>query len=63
MNTKTRATIITAERINNTPSTLPHSWKQALGVLRYKHIDPLHYQKTIRKEWTKRLHKQQRLAS
>lgn len=63
MKTKAKATIITADGVSNTIYNLPNSWKRALGILQHKRIDPLRYQKTIRKDWAKRLHKQQRLAS
>ena len=46
METKTRMRI-----------TIPVAWKKAAGLLRGKKIDPVGYQKKIRKEWEDRLEK------
>ena len=37
--------------------TIPVAWKKAAGILRGKKVDPVGYQKKIRKEWEKRLDK------
>ena len=37
---------------------LPESWTNAIGLLKGKRIDPLRYQKQIRKGWEKRLKRQ-----
>ncbi|MFA4846050.1 MAG: hypothetical protein WC654_05830 [Patescibacteria group bacterium] len=40
------------QRIN-----IPLAWKKAAGLLRGRKIDPVGYQKKIRKEWESRLEK------
>lgn len=36
---------------------IPSVWKKAAGLLRGKKVNPVQYQKTIRKEWEERLTK------
>jgi hypothetical protein len=33
------------------PLRIPRSWKLAAGILRGRRLDPLEYQKQIRKQW------------
>ena len=63
--TKTKARVLTAEDVKNIRYPIPESWKKAAGMLkRRKHlVDPLKYQRSIRKEWEKRLQRQIKLAS
>lgn len=60
--TQQKAKIVKAEDLKNIRYPLPESWKKAIGILKNKKIDPLQYQKQIRKGWEKRLKKQIRLA-
>ena len=41
---------------------LPESWNNGIGILRDKRIDPLRYQKQIRKVWPERAKRQAKLA-
>ena len=33
------------------PLRIPRSWKAAAGILRGRRLDPLEYQKQVRKQW------------
>jgi hypothetical protein len=49
--------IITPEKLQEIRYSLPKSWIGAIGVLKKKRINPLQYQRRIRKGWGKRLAK------
>lgn len=40
---------------------VPDSWKQAAGLLKHKAVDPVKYQREIRKEWEVRLKKLEKI--
>lgn len=53
-----RAKIITTKELEHITYSVPKGWYKAAGILSgKKHIDPLCYQKEIRKEWKSRLKK------
>lgn len=56
------ARIITLEELPMLRYPLPASWKNAIGILKGKNIDPVRYQREIRKEWDRRLKRQIQLA-
>lgn len=60
--TKSQATIITLDELDTIKKKLPASWTNAIGILKGKKIDPLKYQRAIRKEWAQRLKRQIRLG-
>lgn len=43
--------------IATSKQALSKAWIKAAGILKGKKINPLHYQKQIRKEWEKRIKK------
>jgi hypothetical protein len=51
------AKIIAPEKIQEIRYSLPKSWVEAIGILKKKRINPLQYQRRIRKGWEKRLKK------
>jgi len=58
-----QAKIISPEKLPKLQQPLPKSWLEAAGILKgRKKIDPLRYQKQIRKEWDKRLEKLSRIS-
>jgi hypothetical protein len=52
-----QAKIITPEKLREIRYPLPKSWTEAIGILKRKQINPLKYQRRIRKDWEKRLKK------
>jgi len=48
-----KAKILSPEKLATFRQPLPRSWLEAAGILKKK-IEPLRYQKQIRKEWEKR---------
>jgi len=66
MNTATmqQARILTVEELKTWRRPLPKGWNEAAGMLKgdKRILDPVAYQKTIRKEWEDRFQKQLRLA-
>lgn len=59
---KHQAQIIALDQIGTLRTKLPASWTNAIGILKGKKIDPVKYQRSIRKEWDQRLKRQIRLA-
>ena len=57
-----QAKIITPDQVGTLTRELPASWKKARGVLKHKDIDPLSYQRSVRKEWEQRLKRQIKLG-
>ena len=57
-----QAKIITLDELRTMRYPLPASWKNAIGILKGKNIDPVSYQREIRKEWDRRLKRQIQLA-
>lgn len=59
MSTKTvklkGAKILKPQDIRRVQSDLPKSWTNGIGILKGVNIDPLAYQKQIRKGWSKRM--------
>lgn len=57
-----QAKILTPEKLYTLRYPLPQSWTNVIGILKgRKRIDPLKYQKQIRKEWEKRNKQLERL--
>ena len=52
-----QAKILSPEKLEKLRYSLPQSWIEAAGILKRKKIDPLRYQRQIRKEWDERLKK------
>jgi hypothetical protein len=59
---KTTANIIKPEEVKTLRKTLPLSWTKAAGLLKGRQLDPLKYQRTIRREWGDRLKRQLRVT-
>lgn len=58
-----RAKVIKPRELATLRYPLPESWKKAAGLLKgRKLIDPVEYQRTIRKEWESRLKRQYHLG-
>jgi hypothetical protein len=51
MGTTTPVEIQKGQRVWQPQSRIPRSWKAAAGILRGKRVDPLEYQKQVRKQW------------
>lgn len=47
--------ILTRTQVGQVRYALPKGWYDAAGILKNKKKHPLRYQRTIRKEWGKRL--------
>jgi len=60
INIQQKANVITPEDLKNLRYPLSESWTNAIGILKDKNIDPLKYQKHIRKGWEKRRKKLER---
>lgn len=54
MTQTTQAKIITIEELRAVPVQLPKSWTNVIGILKGKRINPLQYQRRIRKGWARR---------
>ncbi|MDP1689536.1 MAG: hypothetical protein Q8L47_05445 [bacterium] len=52
-----RSKVITPKELRAIQHPLPEGWLSVAGILKRKKIDPLRYQKIIRKEWEIRLKK------
>ena len=48
------AKILTPEKLDTLRRPLPRGWLEVAGILKKKKIDPLRYQRKIRREWEKR---------
>jgi len=60
-NQKTK--ILSPEKLSELRKSLPRSWLEAAGILTArKRVNPLLYQKRIRKEWEKRLRRLSRIS-
>ena len=58
MTNNTRAKILSPEKLATLRQSLPRGWLEVAGILKGKRqVNPLRYQKQIRKEWDKRLKK------
>lgn len=57
MANRTGAKILTVKELDRLTRPLPEAWIKAGGLLRHKKIDPIAYQRKIRKEWEDRLRK------
>lgn len=62
MHTVKQAQIIAPDQMDTMRTKLPASWTNAIGILKGRKIDPVQYQRKIRKEWDQRLKRQIRLA-
>lgn len=60
---KTVAKIMTLEEAITLHRPLPASWKKVRGILKGYNIDPVQYQRKLRKEWDVHIKKQIRLAN
>jgi len=49
-----RAKILSPEKLTTLKKPLPQSWLKVVGILRKKGVNPLRYQRQIRKEWEER---------
>lgn len=49
------AKIINPEELDDLKLPLPESWRKAAGILRNKKIDPVAYQKRMRRQWGERI--------
>lgn len=50
---------ISVKNIRNIQYPAPYGWRTAAGILKgKKYINPVKYQKEIRREWNKRIEKQ-----
>lgn len=54
--------ILSPEKITTLRIPLPQSWLRAAGILKKRKINPLDYQRQIRKEWEKRLKKLSKIS-
>ena len=66
MTTKTieKAKILTPQELENYRYPIPESWLKVIGILKgKKKVNALAYQRKIRKEWSRRLAKLERLAN
>ena len=54
------AKILSIDQLDKLRYPLPRSLIRAAGLLKHKKIDPVKYQKKIRKEWESKLHKLER---
>ena len=63
--TTQKAKILTPDEVKHLRYPLPESWKKAAGMLKGRKnlVDPLKYQRSVRKEWEQRFDKQRILAS
>ncbi len=62
-NTAKQAKVLTPQELQHMRYPLPRSWTKAAGILKGKRqINPLTYQKEIRKEWDSRLKKLQQIT-
>jgi len=46
--------IITKKEKKELKTPMPSIWNKVIGILKGKKVDPIRYQKQIRKEWNKR---------
>jgi len=55
--------ILSPEKITTLRIPLSQNWLKAAGILKKRRINPLNYQRQIRKEWEKRLKKLSKISS